>query len=157
MSTIIQGDELRNLVLGRSPVSKEITLSGAATHQVFTVAGGEVLVTALWGVCTTTMAGANSVQLQSDPTAGDTVAWTQADDLGGTDTVAGTVLMFQFDLDDTVNTPHVVKGAGNALTSVVVTTGEVECVIGEGTADGAITWYATYVPLTDGATLVAAA
>lgn len=155
MSTIVHGDELRNLVLGNSPVQKSYTIA-AETASLFTVAGGEVMITALWGVVGTTMTVANTVKLQTNPTTGDTVALTQADDLGTTDTAAGTVLMFQFDQDDTVNTPHVVKGAGNALTNTVVTTGTIEQVTTGSSPDGVIKWYCTWVPLTNGATLVAA-
>ncbi|HEX6970288.1 MAG TPA: hypothetical protein VF174_15945 [Micromonosporaceae bacterium] len=159
MANFIEGIELRKLLLGNGPVEKSTgTLTHNGTAQLFTVAGGEVLITALWGKCTTTMAGANTVQLQIDPTTGDTVAICQATDLGSTDTAAGTILMFQFDVDDTVNTPDIVKGAGNAYTNLVVPTGEVECVAtGSGTVDGVISWYCTWVPLTDGATLVASA
>jgi hypothetical protein len=156
MSTIIQGDELRTLLLGRT-ASKSITLAGAATHQVFTVTVGDVLITALWGKCTTTMAGTNTVQLQMDPTTGDTTTWTQADDLGSTNTEAGTLLMFQIDVDDTVNTPHVVKGAGNVLAGVAAPIGDVECVVTGAGADGVIAWYCTWIPLSDGAVLTAAA
>lgn len=158
MSTIIQGSQTRNLVLGNGPVAgKTVTLSGAATHQVFTVTGGEVLITALWGKCTTEMAGANTVQLQFDPSTGDTVAFTQADDLGTTNTAAGTLLMFQIDVDDTVNTPHVVKGSGQVIANLAVPIGDVECVVTGAAADGVVVWYATWVPLTAGAVLAAAA
>lgn len=145
----------RKAILGFSVTGKLMTISGAATHQVFTVAGGQVLITAMWGVTSTAMAGANTVNVQTDPTTGDTVVIATATDLGTTDTAAGTVICGQFDQDGTTNTPSLVKGSGEPL-RFVATTGEVESVATEATADGAIQWYCTYVPLTAGATVVAA-
>lgn len=160
MTTMIQGTELRAIALGRGPVSKAVTYT-AATHQVFTVAGGRVLITALWGVCTTSMTGANTVNLQTDPTDGDTVVVVTATDLGTTDTAAGTTIGVNTFIDDPattgVNEALIFAKGGRALRDLVVTTGEVESVGTEGTINGAITWYCTWVPLDDGATLVAAA
>jgi len=137
------------------PVTGQLqTIAGAATHQVFTVAGGQVRIV-MWGVCTTEMAGANGVNVQMDPTTGDTVVVATATDLGTTNTAAGTVIGAQFDQDGTTNTPGLVKGCGDLL-KFVATTGEIESVITEATADGAIQWYCRYFPLTAGATVVAA-
>ena len=153
MTVVNDGAAFRKAVLGNGPVSKAITLSGAAVHQLFTVAGGEVLITALWAKCTTLMAGANTLNLQTDPTTGDTVVVVAATDLGTTDTAAGTTIGV---VDESTTTPDFRKG-GRVLTGLVVTTGEIETdCVGAG-ADGALTWYCTWVPLTDGATLVAAA
>jgi hypothetical protein len=145
----------RKAILGERVTGKLQTISGAATHQVFTVAGGQVLITAMWGVTTTTMAGVNTINVQTDPTTGDTVVIATATDLGTTDTLAGTVIGCQYDQDGTTNTPSLVKGCGEPL-RFVATIGEVESVVTEATADGAIQWYCCYVPLTTGATVVAA-
>jgi hypothetical protein len=154
MSVIIQGTQLRDIGLGRYVTGKRSTLSGAATHQVFTVAGGEVLITALWGKVVTTMAGANTVALQFDPTTGDTTVIVTATDLGTTDTAAGTPIgVIDDDTDATVD----FRAHGQALSNYVATTGEIEAVVTGAGADGAIDWYCTYVPLTPGATVVASA
>jgi hypothetical protein len=153
VSSLIQGNELRNLLLGRGVVSKAVPTYPAATFQLFTVTGGEVLITALWGKCSTTMAGANTVNLQADPTTGDTTVIVTATDLGTTNTEAGTTIGVLAQGDGTID---FVKGAP-ALTDWVVTTGEIESVGTEGTIDGGITWYCTWIPLTDGAVLTAAA
>lgn len=156
MSTIIQGNELRSLVLGNPPVSSPSGAFAADTRTIFTVAGGEVLVTALWGVVTTAITVANTVKLVANPTTGDTADIVTATDIGTTDTAAGTVLGFLIDPDDTAATaPDIVKGGGHALTNLVVTTGDIEQVTTGTSPDGAVTWYCTWVPLTDGATLVA--
>lgn len=153
MSTIIQGTQLRDIGLGRYTQGKTSTLSGAGVHQLFTVAGGEVLITALWGKCTTAMAGANTLNLQTDPTTGDTVVVVTATDLGTTDTAAGTVIGVMDQGDGTIDWA---KGKF-ALSGLVVTTGEIEVdCVGAG-ADGVVEWYCTWVPLTTGATVTASA
>lgn len=156
MSTLINSTELREISLGRYVQGKTSTLAGAAVHQLFTVTGGEVLITALWGKVTTTLAGANTVNVQTDPTTGDTVVIATATDLGTTDTAAGTVICALFDQDGTTNTPSLVKGAGSPLT-FVATTGEIESDVTGAGADGVITWFCTYVPLTAGASVAASA
>lgn len=154
MSTIIQGTQLREISLGRYLQGKTSTLAGAAVHQIFTVAGGEVLITALWGKVTTALAAANTINLQTDPTTGDTVVIATATDLGTTDTAAGTLI------GATANTlvpaTNLVKG-GLPLGPIVVTTGEIESDVTGASADGVIQWFCTWVPLTAGATVVAAA
>ena len=156
MSVWNSGADLRKVVLGTQVTGKLQTIAGAATHQVFTVAGGNVLITAMWGVTTTVMAGANTVNVQTDPTTGDTVVIATATDLGTTNTAAGTLLGAQFDQDGTTNTPALVKGCGEPL-RFLAPIGEVESVVTEATADGAIQWYCTYIALTDGATVTASA
>ena len=154
MTSMVDGASLRKVLLGNGPTAgKLMTISGAATHQIFTVAGGEVMITALWGVATTALKGKNTINLQSDPTTGDTVVIGTATDLGSTDTAAGTTIGFIEQGDGTID---LVKG-GLPLPAWVVTTGEIESVATEATADGAIQWYCTWVPLTTGATVTASA
>ncbi|MFI9200165.1 hypothetical protein [Streptomyces sp. NPDC053048] len=156
MSVIVQGSQFRNLLLGGAPVASPSGAFAADTRTIFTVAGGEVMITALWGVVTTAITVANTVKLQANPTTGDTADIVTATDIGTTDTAAGTVLGFLMDPDDTAATaPDIVKGGGTALQGLVVTTGDIEQVTTGTTPDGAVTWYCTWVPLTDGATLVA--
>jgi hypothetical protein len=153
MSVLDNATAYRKAILGVAVTGKLMTISGAATHQVFTVTGGQVLITAMWGVTSTTMAGANTINVQTDPTTGDTVVIASAADLGTTNTEAGTVICGQA---ATAAVPALVKGSGQPL-RFVATIGEVESVATEATADGAIQWYCTYVPLTAGATVAAAA
>lgn len=141
-------------VLGSGPVSKASgTLQHGVNVDLFTVAGGEVLITGLWLKCTTTMAGANTLAVQNITTTGDDPVIVTATDLGTTDTTAGTVV--GLDHGTTAASKFLKGGAVDLL--AVVTTGKVTLVpTGSGTIDGAVTVYATWVPLTDGATLVAA-
>lgn len=154
MSVIINGTELREIALGRYLQGKTQTISGAATHSLFTVAGGEVLITRLWGKVTTAITVADTVNLQTNPTTGDTVVIIQATDLGTTDTAAGTTLGVTG--EQIAGTSDFAKG-GFALCDLVVTTGAVESVVTGAGADGVIEWYCTWVPLTAGATVTASA
>lgn len=152
MSVIIQGSQLRTILLG-TRVAKSTGTLAATTVPLFTVAGGECLVTSMYGLVTTSITVANSYKLQHNPTTGDTQDLCAATDIGTTDTLAGSIL--QFSLATTTAPPKLISvGYGTARRDVAVTTGQIEHV-SAGT-DGVITWVLTYVPLTDGATIVAA-
>ncbi|MCZ4602922.1 hypothetical protein O3S80_03875 [Streptomyces sp. Lzd4kr] len=151
MSVLIQASQLRLINLGQL-VSKASGAFAADTRSLFTVTGGEVLITALYGKVTTAITVANTVKLQTNPTTGDTADLTTATDIGTTDTAVGTILGV---LDQTDTPPDLNRG-GKALGGVVVSTGDIEQVTTGTGPDGAVTWYATWVPLTDGATLAAA-
>lgn len=159
MSVIVQGSQFRNLLLGGAPVSSASGAFAADTRTIFTVAGGEVLITALWGKVTTAITVANTVALQTNPTTGDTKVFVEATDIGTNDTAVGTVVGFTGSIDDPATSgalfEHSIMLGGHALRDLVVTTGDVEQVTTGTNPDGAVTWYATWVPLTDGATLVA--
>ncbi len=155
MTVVNEGAAFRKAVLGNGPVSKASgTLTHGTTKNLFTVAGGEVMITGLWLKCTTTMAGANTLAVNLVPTAGTTMTLVTATDLGSTDTVAGSVV--GLDQGSTAASKFLVGGRLDL--NAIVTTGVVGLVqTGSGTIDGAVTAYCTWVPLTDGATLVAAA
>jgi hypothetical protein len=151
MSTLIQGSELRNLLFGRGPVSKSTGTLAATTVALFTIAGGQVAVTALYGVVGTAITVANSYKLQMNPTTGDTKDINAATDIGTTDTAAGTIIGFG---QGTTAAPALVLGGPIIPVPFVCPVGQVESV-SAGT-DGEITWHCYWVPLTVGATLVAA-
>lgn len=150
MTVIIQGDQLRTIRFG-TRVSKSTGTLAATTVPLFTVAGGRVALTSIHGVVTTAITVANSYKLQHNPTDGTTVDLVAATDIGTTDTPAGDILSFTG-----VRTASIVSGgAAQSLSGpVVLTSGQIESV-SAGT-DGVINWVVTYVPLDDGATLVAA-
>lgn len=152
MSVIISGDQLRTIALGNR-VTKATGTLAATTVPLFTIAGGEVLITTMYGLVTTSITVANSYKLQLNPTVGDTQDMCAATDIGTTDTLAGDIL--QFGLATTTAPPKLMSiGYGTARLDVALTTGQIEHV-SAGT-DGAITWCVTWVPLAAGATLVAA-
>lgn len=151
---MVKGTQLRTLNLG-ARVEKSTGTLAATTVALFTIAGGEVLVTSIYGRVTTTITVANSYKLQHNPTASgattnDLVA---ATDIGTTDTPAGDILTF-----DGVRASSIVRGGGGAnlgnANGLVLQSGQIESV-SAGT-DGVILWVVTWVPLSDGATLVAA-
>jgi hypothetical protein len=153
MSVLEDGTAYRKIVLGPNLVSKSTGTLAATTVPLFTIAGGEVLITALWGKVTTSITVANSYKLQLNPTTGDTVDLCAATDIGTTDTLAGTLLTFGL---ATATAPPKLMSIGNGrlLDMVPVSIGQIESV-SAGT-DGVITWNVCWVPLTVGATLVAA-
>lgn len=152
MSTLINSTELREISLGRYAEKSTGTLA-ASTVALFTVAGGEVLVTSIYGRVTTAITVANSYKLQHNPTTGTTNDLVAATDIGTTDTPAGDILTF-----DGVRASSIVRGGGGAnlgnANGIVLQAGQVESV--SGGTDGVILWVVTWVPLTAGATLVAA-
>ncbi len=150
MSVLDDPSAFRKATLGLGPVSKASGTLSAATVPAFTVAGGEVLITALWLKVTTSITGAGTVAVQNDPTTGDTFVLVTATDLGSTDTVAGSVV----GLDAAATAaPSFLRGGRTDL-NAVVTTGTVD-LVGASSINGAVTAYVLWVPLTDGATLVA--
>ncbi|WP_367138861.1 MULTISPECIES: hypothetical protein [Streptomyces] len=151
MTAMISGSQLRTVLLG-SRVEKATGTLASETKTLFTIAGGKVLITSIVGEVTTTITVANSYKLQANPTVGTTKDLCAATDIGTTDTPAGNLLGFQGLTGDSILT-----GPGAVPTikqPIVVNTGTIEHV-SAGT-DGAITWVLTYIPLDDGASVVAA-
>ena len=156
MSVIIQGTELRSIALG-SRAEKTQALS-AATLPIFTIAGGEVLITSFYLKATVSIAAAGgTLALQSNPTTGDTASSiVTATDLGTTDATAGTIIgVREQAVADASAVPYIFAENGVALTNLVVTTGQLE-LVGASGIDGTVLAVVTWVPLTTGATLVAA-
>lgn len=128
-------------------VSKSTGTLAATTIPLFTIAGGLVAVTAIVGRVTTAITVANSYKLQHNPTAGTNSDLCTATDIGTTDTAVGEILVAK-------------KGSSLAVGAAVITapvlmdTGQIESV-SAGT-DGVIKWYVAWVPVDNGATLVAA-
>jgi hypothetical protein len=152
MSTLIQGNQVRAIHLG-TRVEKAYTPLVVETKTLFTITGGLVAITSLVGRVTTAITVANTVKLQANPTTGATKDLVAATDLGTTDTPAGNLVSFQGLTGDSILTgPGAVPGIKQPL---YVDTGTIEQVTATG-ADGGITWILTWVPIDDGASLVAA-
>lgn len=151
MSVLNNLSAFRNAILGGAPVSKA---SGASPTTVtsFTVAGGEVLITGLWLKVTTAITtDGGTLSVTNVPTTGDTITLVTATDLGTTDTAVGTVV----GLDRGTTAASKFLRGGRTDLNAVVTTGTV-VLNGASSVNGAVTLYVTWIPLTDGATLVAA-
>lgn len=156
MASGVPGRDLRKLVLG-TRVSRATGTLAATTVGLFTVAGGECLITSMYGLVTVSVTVANSYFLQLTPTTGAAAQICTSLDIGTTDTVAGSLLTFGAStatLPPKLMSPSTAAGGYGQPLSTVVTTGTIQSV-SAGT-DGNITWVLTYVPLTDGATIVAA-
>jgi hypothetical protein len=151
MSVQIAADQLRLINLGQR-ASKSTGTLAATTVPLFTIAGGRILLTAIYGIVGTAITVANSYKLQSNPTAaaGTTSDMCTATDIGTTDTPAGDLLGITAP-GSAIARGGVVATLGNPL---VIPVGQIESV-SAGT-DGEITWVVNWVPLDNGATLVAA-
>lgn len=152
MSVLLNGTELRTIALGRAASKATGAITGNPTTALFTIAGGEVLVTSLYAKVTTALStDSGTYAIQQNPTTGDTQTLVTATDLGTSDTAVGSVVGLTH---GTTAAPAFLRG-GSAELGAVVTTGQIEFV-GAASANGALTVYVTWVPLSDGATLVAA-
>lgn len=133
-------------------VSKAYTPLVVETKTLFTVSG-LCVITSIFGVVTTAITVANTVKLQANPTTGTTKDLVAATDLGTTDTPAGNLVSFQGLTGDSILTG---PGAVPLIKQpIAIAAGTIEQVTATG-ADGGITWYLTWVPIDDGATIVAA-
>ncbi|HET6286346.1 MAG TPA: hypothetical protein VFG15_06310 [Amycolatopsis sp.] len=164
MSVLNPYSGFTNSVLGK-PASKAYSPLVVETKDLFVVAGGLVVVTALVGKVTTAITVANTVKVQANPTVGTTQDLCAATDLGTTDTPAGNLITVSG-----APTAAPVSGVGavplgpiskvsadflGSSQAFVVAPGTIQQVTATG-ADGGITWICTWVPLEDGATLAAA-
>lgn len=129
------------------------TLAATGTGTIFTVAGGKVMITSIVGEVTTVVqAQANAVKLVATPTVGT------VNDLSGTVDVNGAIvgsLIGATGLSGDVLVKTTGGGVSTLRNPIVVLPGT----IGLNTAatnTGAIKWTLTYVPLDDGANVVAA-
>lgn len=146
MSVYNDSAAFRKAILGARAQKSTGTLA-ATTIPLFTIAGGLVAVTSLVGRVTTAITVANSYKLQHNPTAGTTKDLCTAADLGTTDTALGEILVAKIGT-------AIAVGAAAVGPPEILETGQIESV-SAGT-DGVILWVCTWLPVDDGATLVAA-
>jgi hypothetical protein len=109
------------------------------------------MITSVWLLVTTAIStDAGTVALQQNPTTGDTQTLVTATDLGTSDTAVGSVVGLD---QGSIAASKFLRG-GRHDVHWVITTGQVEVL--PASANGAVTVGVTWVPLTEGATLVAA-
>jgi hypothetical protein len=156
MSVLVQGDQLRSLLCGVKVQRATAALPQTSTSTLFTVSGGKVLITSLVGEVTTVIqTQADATKLTFDPTdAGatqDLCATTDitADAVGTMYSITGTPATA---LQDALNflpsnkvpaQPIVLKPGAILLDCAASNTGSVK-------------WDLTYIPLDNGASVVAA-
>lgn len=149
MTVVNEAAAFTKAVKGLVATKASGTLASSAI-PVFTVAGGEVMITSVWLKVTTAITAASTLALQQNPTTGDTQTLVTATDLGTTDTAVGSIV----GLDQGTTAASSFLRGGRHDIDWVITTGQVELL--PASANGAVTIGVTWVPLTDGATLVAA-
>lgn len=143
------------LTLGINVKKASATLPATTTQNLFTIAGGRVLVTAFIGEVTTIVqAQACTLKLTSVPTTGSAVDFASALDINAFE--AGAILICEGDGTALIGTS---AGAGfapalNAL-PFVLPIGTIRCAT-SATNTGATKWDLWYFPLDDGASVVSA-
>lgn len=153
MANFLQGTQLRLLALGNR-ASKSTGTLAATTVPLFTIAGGRIGITSIYGIVGTAITVANSYVLQSNPTSGNTQVLHTATDIGTNDTPAGAVLSFASPTVALTGGTTTTVAASPLTGMLIIPVGQIESV-SAGT-DGEITWVVFWIPLDDGATLVAA-
>lgn len=152
MSVLIHADQLRLINLGQIVSKASGAISGDPTLTMFTIAGGDVCIVGLWlNVTTAISANGGTLAVAANPTTGDTQTLVTATDLGTADTAAGSVV----GLDRGTTAASSFLRGGTILLGAVATTGTLE-LIGATSVNGAVTMNVAWVPLDNGATVVAA-
>lgn len=155
MSVIIQGSQLKSILLGSSVAAKPYTLLNSETKSLFTISGGNVAITSLYGVVTTVITVANTVKLSANPTTGTSGDLVTATDLGTTDTPAGDLLGISGVAGDSIIRSVGFAEIGFKQGYLAVAPGTIDITTSGTTMDGVIAWYLTYVPLDSGASVAA--
>lgn len=157
MTTIIQGNQLRKLVLGTQVANTAgKTVPQNATSTIFTVAGGRVAITSLVGKVTTVIGGTTpSAKLVATPTVGS------ANDLCTATAITGDEVGTQYSIPGPTGSALGVSGTGSGgvtgqTAPVIVAAGTIGVNVSAADATGAIQWALTYVPIDDGASVTAA-
>ncbi len=156
MATLIEGAALRHMNLGRRVDRATDTLPQSTDEALFTITGGQVLITSLVGEVTTVIqTQANNTKLKFNPTATGAdqdlcaVLDITADPVGELYTISGTVGdALRSDLLIGLNS---LLGAGGLILSEGAI--ELDCAASN---TGSVKWYLTYIPLDDGASIAAA-
>jgi hypothetical protein len=153
MSVLIQGSQVRQILLGTKVDRSTATLPQTATGALFTVTGGRILLTSIVGEVTTAIqAQATLAKLRATPTTGT------VNDLSGTVDLASAAIGSLLGATGLAADALVLStggGVSNLRNPVVVAIGA----IGLNTAassTGSIKWSMTYVALDDGASVAAA-
>ncbi|MEU1445504.1 hypothetical protein [Streptomyces mirabilis] len=155
MTAIIQGPQIRQILLGTKVDRTTATIPQTATQSIFAVSGGRILVTGLLGEVTTVIGGvATTVTVVSTPSTGTAVT------LASATAITSKEVGSQATLPLTSGSALVVNNAGNGgqfpgHSPYVVGVGNIQITTSASTT-GAMKWTLTYVALDDNATVAAA-
>lgn len=159
MTTLIQGEQLRAILLGRT-VSKATGTVANGTTSLFTITTGRIVLTSLIGRVTTAIgATASNLKLVYNPTAAGT-----SFDLCTATAIESDAVEQTYSIDGSVNTVGAVNVTGtvgqnaSAIFSkpYILQAGAIEQNLSADPVGGAILWTVTYYPYDDGAALSAA-
>lgn len=149
MATQVQGQALRTNAYGPTVVRAAAVLPATATQSLFNVVNGNVIITSIVGVVTTVMsATATNLKLNASNTA----------TAGNTDLCANVLVTSK-----AVGSIYAIPTLGSAATIDNFGVQNNEFVLGAGairaitdaTNTGAMKWYVNYIPLDNGAYVVA--
>lgn len=156
MASFLQGKDVRLITYGKQIIKASQALPQTATATLYTVAGGNVLITSLYGLVSTTPTGSTvtTLSLGTVPTTGTAAAASIASTTAITSLEVGTWV-----------TPQASSGKGGALVvganagatlytanAFIVPPGTITWTTSAGDT-GQMTWYLTYVALDDGASV----
>jgi hypothetical protein len=158
MSVLVQGDQIRSILLGVR-VSKATGTVANGTTTLFTIAGGRVVLTSLVGRVTTLIGSTSSnLKLVYNPTAAGTsfdlctAVAVETDAVEQTYYIAGSVAS-----GGALLVGGAVGQANGVFSSpYILQAGTLEQNLSADPVGGAITWTVTYYPYDDGASVVAA-
>lgn len=164
MGNFIQGAQLRTLLFGNQVIKAAQTPpNSGSSATLFTVAGGQVLVTSLVGRVSTVLSGTTgAISLGATPTVGASGAQVAgiaaATVVGGGE--AGTAYAVVATIAGAATT--LANGGASAVagkspflaqSAFVVQAGVITVTTSVATMTGAIDWYLTYIPLDNGASV----
>lgn len=154
MSVLNDGDAFRKAILGLKTSRATGTLPATTQSAIFTIAGGQVMVTSLVGTVTTaTGATATNLKVTGNPTTGTDV------DIAANVSVASKEVGSVITLNATFGGALVVNNAGGAPSALgvgfILNPGTLDLVT-SATNTGSIKWDITYIPLDSGAAISAA-
>ena len=155
MSVLIQGAQVRQILLGTKVDRATAALPQTAQAPIFTVTGGRILVTGLVGEVTTVMgAVATTLKVTSNPAVGTDV------DLTSATAITSKEVGSQATLPATSGSALAVANAGGGgqlptHQPYVVPVGSIDLVT-SASDTGSMKWSLTYIPLDDNASVAAA-
>lgn len=154
MSTLIQGPQLLEIAFGRVVYRAAALLPGTATGNIFTISGGRILVTALFGhAATIAPATTNTLKVSTLPTSGTGA------DLTTAVSVASKEAGSHVSLTNAVGGALIVGNAGtppSVIPGFIVNPGAITITTTGTAATGTWDWVLGYLPLDPGAAAAAA-
>lgn len=159
MSVLIQGSQLRALLLGVRVERATDTLPQSTDEAIFTVSGGRVLITSLVGEVTTVIGAGTTpdLKIKYNPTAAGsdfdlcTAVSIASDAVGQMYYIAGSVAS-----PGALLVGGAVGQANPVFTApLMLSEGDIEIDMDE-SVTGSVAWTLTYIPLDDGASVAAA-